>query len=268
MKRRKWLLLLVMLIAVMALPITAHAKVKINKKKATIQVGKTVQLKVTGTKSKAKWSSNKKKVATVNGKGKVTGKSAGKAIITAKVGGKKYKCTVTVNAASSAAPSATPASDSEGLIGDSSPTVQTGTVSQQNAMKKATSYLSHSAFSKLGLIDQLVYEKFSEADAKYAVEHITVDWNAQALKKAKSYLSHSAFSRKGLIKQLEYEKFTNAEAVYGTDNSGANWYDQAAKKAKSYLSHSSFSHDGLVGQLLYEGYTQEEAEYGVKQTGL
>lgn len=74
----------------------AAAKVKISKKKATIIKGKTMQLKIKGTKKKAKWSSNKKSVATVNNKGKVTAKKAGKAIITAKIGGKKYKCSVTV----------------------------------------------------------------------------------------------------------------------------------------------------------------------------
>lgn len=74
----------------------AAAKVKISKKKATIIKGKTMQLKIKGTKKKAKWSSNKKSVATVNNKGKVTGKKTGKATITAKVGGKKYTCKVTV----------------------------------------------------------------------------------------------------------------------------------------------------------------------------
>lgn len=74
----------------------AAAKVKISKKKATIIKGKTLQLKVNGTKKKAKWSSNKKSVATVNNKGKVTAKKAGKVTITAKIGKKKYKCVVTV----------------------------------------------------------------------------------------------------------------------------------------------------------------------------
>ncbi len=74
----------------------AAAKVKISKKKATIIKGKTLQLKVKGTKKKAKWSSNKKSVATVNQKGKVTAKKAGKATIVAKIDKKKYKCVVTV----------------------------------------------------------------------------------------------------------------------------------------------------------------------------
>lgn len=74
----------------------AASKIKINKTKATITKGDTLQLKITGTKKKAKWSSSKKSVATVSNKGKVTGKSTGTASITAKVGEKKYTCKVTV----------------------------------------------------------------------------------------------------------------------------------------------------------------------------
>lgn len=71
-------------------------KVKISKTKVAITEGKTVQLKVTGTKKKIKWSTSKKSVATVTTKGKVTGKKAGTATITAKVGKKALKCKVTV----------------------------------------------------------------------------------------------------------------------------------------------------------------------------
>ena len=74
----------------------AASKVKISKKKATIVKGKTLQLKMKGTKKKVKWTSSKKKVATVNKKGKVTAKKAGKTVITAKIGNKKYKCKITV----------------------------------------------------------------------------------------------------------------------------------------------------------------------------
>lgn len=42
------------------------------------------------------WSSNKKKIASVNEFGEVTGLKEGKAVITAKIGKKKYKATVTV----------------------------------------------------------------------------------------------------------------------------------------------------------------------------
>ena len=76
--------------------VSAAQKVKLNKTKATIYVGKTVTLKVKNNKDKVKWSSSNKKVATVSSKGKVKGKKAGKITITAKVGKKKYKCKITV----------------------------------------------------------------------------------------------------------------------------------------------------------------------------
>ncbi len=76
--------------------VSASAKMKINKKKATIYVGKTVKLKVKNANKKVKWSSTKKSVATVSKKGKVKGKKTGKATIIAKVGKKKFKCKVTV----------------------------------------------------------------------------------------------------------------------------------------------------------------------------
>lgn len=76
--------------------VEAATKVKLNKTKVTLYVGKSVQLKVKGTTKKVTWKSSNKKVATVTSKGKVTAKKKGKATITAKVSGKKYTCKVTV----------------------------------------------------------------------------------------------------------------------------------------------------------------------------
>lgn len=87
-------------------PAETHAasKIKISKTKATMTVGKTMQLKIKGTKKKVTWSSNKKSVATVSKKGKVTARKAGTATITAKVGKKKFKCKVTVKKKSTPKP--------------------------------------------------------------------------------------------------------------------------------------------------------------------
>lgn len=76
--------------------ISAATKVKINKTKASIYVGKTVQLKISGTKKKVTWKSSNKKVATVTSKGKVKGVKKGTAKITATVSKKKYVCKVTI----------------------------------------------------------------------------------------------------------------------------------------------------------------------------
>lgn len=72
------------------------ATVKLNKTKITINVGETYQLKLTGTKSKVIWSSGKKSIAIVSSDGLVTGKKKGSVIITAKVDGDEYECTVNV----------------------------------------------------------------------------------------------------------------------------------------------------------------------------
>ena len=58
--------------------VSAASKAKLNKKSATIYVGKTVTLKVKNNKKEAKWISSNKKIATVSKRGKVKGKKAGK----------------------------------------------------------------------------------------------------------------------------------------------------------------------------------------------
>jgi hypothetical protein len=94
------------------------------------------------------------------------------------------------------------------------------TAGQENARKSAESYLSHSNFSRSGLIDQLKFEGYSAADATYGVDAVSPDWNEQAAKSAESYLSHSSFSRSGLIDQLEFEGYTAEQAAYGVNKTG------------------------------------------------
>lgn len=141
------------------------------------------------------------------------------------------------------------------------------TLGQQNALKSAKSYIKHSSFSYLELIEQLEYEKYSHDDAVYAADNCGADWNAEALESAKSYINYSGFSYQGLLNQLEHEQFTSEQAQYGVDNCGADWLQEAAECAESYIRYSSFSRDELLDQLLYEGFTQEQAEYGVQSVG-
>ena len=94
------------------------------------------------------------------------------------------------------------------------------TKAQENAVKMAKTYLNIMTFSRSGLIEQLEYEGFTNEDAVYGVDNITVDWNEQAVKMAKTYLNIMSFSRSGLIEQLEYEGFTHEQAVYGVEQNG------------------------------------------------
>ena len=134
---------------------------------------------------------------------------------------------------------------------------------QENALKQAKSYISHSAFSYNELIEQLEYGKYSHDEAVYGADNCGADWNAEALEQAQSYISHSAFSYSGLYDQLIYGQFTSEQAQYGVDNCGADWNAEAVEQAESYLSHSSFSREELYDQLIYEGFTPEQAEHGV-----
>jgi hypothetical protein len=100
------------------------------------------------------------------------------------------------------------------------------TSGQEQAIGSAKDYLGFSAFSRTGLIQQLSSkygDGFSKADATFAVNHITVDWNAQAVQAAKDYLSMSHFSRAGLIQQLSSkygDGYTLAQATYAANHVG------------------------------------------------
>lgn len=92
--RKMFSLLLVLLISLcIASPVSAAS---ISKKSVTLCTGQSIQLKISGTKSKVKWSSGNKKVAIVNQTGKVTAKGRGTTAITSKVGKSTFKCVVTV----------------------------------------------------------------------------------------------------------------------------------------------------------------------------
>lgn len=94
------------------------------------------------------------------------------------------------------------------------------TLGDENALKKAYSYLDYTSFSYKSLIEQLEYEGFSKSEATYGADNCGADWYEQAAKKAKSYMSSMSFSKSGLIEQLEYEGFTRKQAQYGAKSVG------------------------------------------------
>lgn len=70
--------------------------IKLNKKVMTVKAGKSKNLYLSGTCGKTKWKSSNPRIATVNSKGKVTGKKAGSCKVTVTMKNKKYTCKVVV----------------------------------------------------------------------------------------------------------------------------------------------------------------------------
>ena len=93
------------------------------------------------------------------------------------------------------------------------------TMGMKNALERAKSYLNVSAYSQEGLLDQLIFEKYSRQEAEYAVQNCGADWREQAAKKASEHLKYNSFSRQSLIEQLIFEKFTQEQANYGVEQS-------------------------------------------------
>lgn len=91
-----------MIFTAVSTPVSAKSAVTLNKTSVTLEEGKSVTLKVKGTSKKVTWSTTNKKVATVTGKGKVTAKKQGSAVIKAKVSKQTLKCRVKVTAAAAA----------------------------------------------------------------------------------------------------------------------------------------------------------------------
>lgn len=98
--------------------------------------------------------------------------------------------------------------------------IANASLGEQNALSTAQDYLSVMGFSQQGLKEQLLYEGYSDAEAEFALNHLTVDWNVQAEKVAKSYIDTMSFSRQGLLEQLLYEGFTQEQAEHGVSAAG------------------------------------------------
>lgn len=94
------------------------------------------------------------------------------------------------------------------------------TVGQKNALNRALDYLDYNEFSRQGLIDQLLYDGYTQEEAEYGADHTNANWDEEAALKAMDYLSVMSFSRQGLIEQLMFDGFTQEQAEYGVTQNG------------------------------------------------
>lgn len=161
---------------------SAKAKVKINKSKITLTVGKKAQLKVTGTKQKVTWSSSNENVAVVSSKGKVVALKKGTAKITAKVQKKKYYCKVTVVQKETTKPTITPTDEptAEPTIAPTVKPTATPTVAPSNT--PLDTYVTLAAYIK----NNGEYDVNSDAVINYSIYETERGNNA-------SYLNQLAY---------------------------------------------------------------------------
>lgn len=88
---------------------------------------------------------------------------------------------------------------------------------EQNALKQAEMYSNFMPLSLKGIINQLKFEGYSDAEAEYGANNLKVDWNEQAYKSANKYLELMPMSKQALLQQLKFEGFTSEQAEYGVN---------------------------------------------------
>lgn len=92
------------------------------------------------------------------------------------------------------------------------------------ALTKAQMYVDTMPFSEQGLYDQLTSEygeKFSPEAARYALNLVEADWNAEALEAALVYQNDMAMSPEAIRDQLVHQngnQFTQEQADYAVAN--------------------------------------------------
>ena len=80
-------------------PFTAQpeaASIRLSTSSAVVPIGMYKRLAVKGTSKRVCWSLSNKAVATISSSGVIIGRKAGKTTVTAKVAGKKLKCSVLI----------------------------------------------------------------------------------------------------------------------------------------------------------------------------
>ena len=92
------------------------------------------------------------------------------------------------------------------------------------ALKSAQTYSDTMHMSKQGIYDQLTSDagdKFDDASAQYAVDHVKADWNKNGLKAAESYQKDQNMSPEAIRDQLTSDagdKFTQDQADYAVSH--------------------------------------------------
>ena len=88
------------------------------------------------------------------------------------------------------------------------------------AIEAATKYFDSGNYSYSALVDKLVQDGYSAAEAEQAANNCGADWNALAAGKAKELLQSRVLTKEELVDQLVFEGYTFGQAAYAAEANG------------------------------------------------
>lgn len=98
---------------------------------------------------------------------------------------------------------------------------QGGESKRQEALDCAVDFVKSRSYSYYALVDALLAEGYSSADAQYAADNCGANWNDQAVSAAQKYIAGDPeLTKESLIDKLMADGFSYEQAVYGAESNG------------------------------------------------
>lgn len=91
---------------------------------------------------------------------------------------------------------------------------------RENVLILAKEYIQEKAYSRRGLINALKMNGYSNINAIYAVDNISVDWSEQAKRAIKEYKEKANLSKTNLLNVLVRDGFSEKEIAYAFKECG------------------------------------------------
>lgn len=152
----------------------------------------------------------------------------------------------------------------------------------RGAVQKAESYLSRGGISYSLIFKEMTEEDgFTEEQAKFALDHADVDWEAESLTAAQREIDgNNGRSKQSLFSWLTSTLdlgvfigiggFTDAEAFYAVHNVVVDWNEEAVEEVNAKLEvFSPISRENLYFMLspnfTSQGFTRPQLDYAFAQ---
>jgi hypothetical protein len=166
----------------------------------------------------------------------------------------------TSSPSSSRSPGTSPSSSPSSSTQPVAPPTESQVEAMDAALFRATSEYYGNYFTRASLISDLESIGFSNADSRYAVYAIDVDWRTRALDHAQGYLESYSLSRVGLIAKLRADEYTLSESSSAANSVVVDWVHEAIDQVSGgggYMAR--LTRTGMITLLRGEGFTSSEA---------